>query len=199
MNNSIGRIFALWLVGVTTGAMADDLTIWNAKPAKNWNEATPIGNGRLGAMIFGGVITERIQVNEDSLWSGAPQDADNPRALEALPEIRRMLFAGKYADGQKLANRALICKGPGSSRGKGGRTAYGSYETLGDLRLAFDHGTNAPLNYRRALDLDTATASVSYEVNGVRFERELFSSFPNQVLVVRLKASKPGANLCVGT
>ena len=169
------------------------MTIWHAQPAANWNEATPIGNGRLGAMIFGGANTERIQLNEDSLWSGAPQDADNPKALEALPEIRRMLFAGKYADAQKLANRTLICKGPGSSRGKGGRTAYGSYETLGDLRLAFDHGTNAPVNYRRALDLDMATATVSYEVDGVRFERELFSSFPDQVLVMRLRVSKPGA------
>ena len=150
-------------------------------------------------MIFGGVTTERIQLNEDSLWSGAPQDADNPRALEVLPEIRQMLFDGKYADAQKLANRTLICKGPGSSRGKGGRTAYGSYETLGDLRLAFDHGTNAPTNYRRELDVETATAKISYEVDGVRFERELFSSFSDQVLVVRLKASKRGAlNFHVG-
>ena len=193
MKNVIGRIFAVWFASVMLCHAVDDLTVWHAQPAKIWNEATPIGNGRLGAMIFGGVNTERIQLNEDSLWSGAPQDADNPRALEVLPEIRRMLFEGKYADAQKLANRTLICKGPGSGRGRGGKIAYGSYETLGDLRLAFDHGTNAPVNYRRALDLDTATASVSYEVDGVRFEREMFSSFPDQVLVVRLKASKPGA------
>ena len=199
MNNLIGRLFILWLMGAMATAMAGDLTIWHKQPAKNWNEATPIGNGRLGAMVFGGVTTERIQLNEDSLWSGAPQDADNPRALEVLPEIRQMLFDGKYADAQKLANRTLICKGPGSSRGKGGRTAYGSYETLGDLRLAFDHGTNAPTNYRRELDVETATAKISYEVDGVRFERELFSSFSDQVLVVRLKASKRGAlNFHVG-
>lgn len=170
-----------------------DLTIWHRQPAKNWNEATPIGNGRLGAMIFGGITTERIQLNEDSLWSGAPQDADNPKAFEVLPQIRQLLFAGKYAEAQRLANRNLICRGPGSGRGKGGRIAYGSYETLGDLRLAFDHGTNEPTNYRRELDLNTATAWVSYEVDGVRFERELFASAVDQVLAIRLRASKPGA------
>ena len=182
-------VFAMTMAG----RAADDLTVWHQQPAKNWNEATPIGNGRLGAMMFGGVNTERIQLNEDSLWSGAPQDADNPKALEVLPEIRKLLFAGKYAEAQRSANRNLICRGPGSGRGRGGRVAYGSYETLGDLRLAFDHGTNAAVNYRRALDLETATASVSYDVDGVRFERELFSSFPDQALIVRLKTSKPGA------
>jgi len=186
-------ILSAFAVFCLMDAKADDLTIWHKQPAKNWNEATPVGNGRLGAMIFGGVITERIQLNEDSLWSGAPQDADNPKALEVLPEIRQMLFDGKYAEAQKLANRTLICKGPGSGRGRGGKIAYGSYETLGDLQLAFDHGTNKPVNYRRELDLNNATASVSYEVGGVRFEREIFSSFPDQVLVVRLKASKRGA------
>ncbi len=189
------RVFAMLLaVGAAAGALgSDDLTIWHRQPAQNWNEATPIGNGRLGAMVFGGLNSERIQLNEDSLWSGAPQDADNPRALEALPEIRKLLFEGKYAEAQRLANRTLICRGPGSGHGRGGKIAYGSYETLGDLRLIFDHGTNAPANYRRALDLETATASVSYEVGGVKFERELFSSLPDQSLVVRLKSSKQGS------
>ncbi len=188
-------LFMVVIVSVlpVSNCVADDLTVWHQQSAKNWNEATPIGNGRLGAMIFGGVNSERIQLNEDSLWSGAPQDADNPKALEMLPQIRKLLFEGKYAEAQRLANRNLICRGPGSGRGRGGRIAYGSYETLGDLRLAFDHGTNAAVNYRRALDLETATTSVSYEVDGVRFERELISSFPDQALIVRLKTSKPGA------
>lgn len=181
------------LLAVWTTYAGDELTIWHRQPAKNWNEATPVGNGRLGAMMFGGVVTERIQLNEDSLWSGAPQDADNPKAFEALAEIRKLLFAGNYAEAQKLANRTLICRGPGSGRGHGSRIAYGSYQTLGDLRLAFNHGTNTVTDYRRELDLGTATASVSYEVDGVRFERELFASFPDQVLVLRLKANKPGA------
>lgn len=176
-----------------SGMAAGDLTVWHKQPARNWNEATPIGNGRLGAMIFGNVNSERLQLNEDSLWSGAPQDADNPKALEALPQIRELLFAGKYAEAQHLANRHLICQGPGSGRGRGAKIAYGSYEMLGDLELRFEHGTNAPVNYRRALDLHTAVATVSYEVGGVKFEREMFSSAPDQVLVIRLKASKKGA------
>ncbi|TAL06400.1 MAG: glycoside hydrolase family 95 protein, partial [Verrucomicrobia bacterium] len=169
------------------------LKLWYQQPAKNWNEALPVGNGRLGAMIFGGVESERLQLNEDSLWSGAPQDADNPKALEALPEIRKLLFEGKYAEAQKLANRTLVCQGVGSNRGHGGRVAYGSYETLGDLKLAFGEGTNSAIkNYRRELDLETATARVSYERDGVKFEREIFSSHADQVLVVRLTASKRG-------
>src|SRR6478609_1882007 len=192
-------LMVVGLMAVFSASAGDALVIWQQQPAKNWNEATPIGNGRLGAMIFGEVNSERLQLNEDSLWSGAPQDADNPKALEALPEIRKLVFEGKYAEAQRLANRNLICAGPGSGRGRGGKIAYGSYEMLGDLRLEFDHGTNAATNYRRALDLNTATASVSYEVNGVKFEREMFISAPDQVLVVRLKASKRGAlNFHVG-
>lgn len=164
--------------------------LWYQQPAAKWEEALPIGNGRLGAMIFGGVAAERLQLNEDSLWSGAPQDADNPKALEALPEIRKLLFEGKYSEAEKLANRTLICRGVGSGRGRGGRTPYGSYQTLGDLTLRFD-GTNAT-DYKRELDLTSAIARVSYEQDGVKFEREIFSSFPDQVLVVRLTASKRG-------
>jgi alpha-L-fucosidase 2 len=195
------RAYSVWLfvLGIAAACAGDELTIWHQQPAKNWNEATPIGNGRIGAMIFGGVNAERIQLNEDSLWSGAPQDADNPKALEALPQIRQLLFEGKYAEAQKLANRTLICRGAGSGHGRGGKIPYGSYEMLGDLNLKFEPGTNAPTNYRRALDLNTAIASVTYEAGGVKFERELFASAPDQVLVMRLKASKKGAlNLRVG-
>jgi alpha-L-fucosidase 2 len=192
---AIGLAMVLAGIGATPlGAATDDLTIWHRQPAKNWNEATPVGNGRLGAMIFGNVTTERLQLNEDSVWSGAPQDADNSKALEVLPQIRQLLFEGKYAEAQRIANRNLICSGPGSNRGRGAKVAYGSYEMLGDLNLAFQHGSNSvPMNYRRALDLNTAIATVSYEVDGVKFEREIFSSAPDQALVVRLRASKRGA------
>jgi alpha-L-fucosidase 2 len=185
-----------WLViGMVAvpGVQADDaLTIWHREPASKWNEATPIGNGRIGAMIFGGISSERLQLNEDSLWSGGPGDDNNPEALEALPPIRELLFAGKYAEAQALANRKLICKGAGSGHGRGARISYGSYQSLGDLKLEFDHGPNVS-NYRRELNLKTATASVGYEVDGVRWERELFSSAADQVLVVRLSANRRGA------
>lgn len=185
-------IFALAALCSEAQPDSPDTTLWYEQPAKNWNEALPIGNGRLGAMIFGGVAKERIQLNEDSLWSGAPQDADNPKALEALPQIRELLFDGKYEEAEKLANRTLVCVGRGSANGRPGRVPYGSYQMLGDLNLEFSHGTNAT-NYRRELDVANAISRVSYEVGGVQFERELFSSTPDQVLVIRLTASKQGA------
>jgi alpha-L-fucosidase 2 len=145
-------------------------------------------------MIHGAVRMERIQLNEDSLWSGAPQNADNPSALEKLPEIRQLLFQHKYTEAQALAEKHLICQGPGSNRGRGGKVAYGSYETLGDLNLAFAHPEDKePENYRRSLDLTTAIARVTYEIDGVSFEREIFSSAPDNAIVIRLKAGKKGA------
>ncbi|MFN3410441.1 MAG: glycosyl hydrolase family 95 catalytic domain-containing protein, partial [Limisphaerales bacterium] len=167
--------------------------LWYRQPAANWNEALPVGNGRLGAMIFGGVHRERLQLNEDSLWSGAPQDADNPAALEALPRIRELLFAGRYGEAERLANRTLICRGAGSGHGRGAKVPFGCYQTLGDLHLDFTHPPGEPTHYRRELDLATATARVSYEVDGVRFTREVFASHPDQALVVRLAASRKGA------
>lgn len=188
-----GLLIALIPVAMLDCLAADDLTLWYRQPATSWNEALPIGNGRMGAMIFGGVASERIQLNEDSLWSGSPGDDDNPEALEALPEIRRLLFEGKYAEAQQMANRKLVCKGVGSSRGRGARATYGSYQMLGDLRLEFTDTNAVSAGYRRELDLNTATSTVSYEHDGLRFERQMFVSAPDQVMVIRLTASKRGA------
>ncbi len=163
---------------------------WGWADSRAWTEALPVGNGRLGGMVFGGVPRERIQLNEDSLWSGSPQDADNPEALKALPEIRRLLFAGKYAEAQRLTYERMVCKGPGSGGGNGSRVPYGSYQTLGDLRLSFE-GEDSVTDYRRELDLDRAVARVSYQSGGARFIREVFSSAPDQVLVVRLVGDRP--------
>jgi alpha-L-fucosidase 2 len=165
---------------------ANDLMLWYRQPAKQWVEALPIGNGRLGCMVFGGIKDERLQLNEDSLWSGSPQDSDNPKALAALPEIRRLLFEEKYAEANSLTNRTLICKGPGSKQGE-----YGSYQTLGDLKLQFD-GPDKADDYRRQLDLDSAIVRVSYRQGDATFTREVFSSASDQVLVVRLSCDKPG-------
>jgi alpha-L-fucosidase 2 len=190
-----------------------DLTLWYRQPAaaagqqesrwggsntRAWVQALPIGNGRLGGMVFGGVPIERIQLNEESLWSGGPQDADNPDALPYLPEIRRLLFAGHYAEAQELTYARLVCKGAGSGGGSGARAAYGSYETLGDLHIAFSHSGEAS-EYRRELDLDTAIAKVTYRVGEARYTREMFVSAPAQALVVRLTADKPGQLSCVVT
>lgn len=169
----------------------DRMMLWYRKPATVWVEALPVGNGRLGGMVFGGVPQECLQLNEDSLWSGGPQDADNPAALEALPEIRRLLFWGKYAEAQKLTYERLVCRGHGSGHGGGARTPFGCYQTLGDLKLAFD-GQNSVNDYRRELDLNSAVVRVAYRVGDASFTREVFSSAPDQVLVIRLTCNRPG-------
>ncbi|MCP4641485.1 MAG: glycoside hydrolase family 95 protein, partial [bacterium] len=109
---------ALVMTGCLTANGADAVprnTLWYASPADAWIEAMPIGNGRLGGMVFGGVAHERIQLNEDSLWSGGPQDADNPEALKHLDEVRQLLFEGKFAEAERLTIKTMVCKGPGSA------------------------------------------------------------------------------------
>lgn len=187
------------------------LQIWHRQPAHSeagdnedtlpqgrslqaWVRAFPIGNGRLGGMVFGGVRHERIQLNEISLWSGKRQDADNPDALQSLPEIRELLFQRRYAEAQALTYERLVCKGHGSGRGGGGNVEYGCYQTLGDLWLDFDIPDGAePTDYRHALDLETALDTVEYSIGGVKMRREAFVSAPDQVLAVRIESETAGA------
>ncbi len=179
------------LSGVLDAAEPGEMTLWYAAPADAWVEAMPVGNGRMGGMVFGGIATERVALNEDSLWSGGPQDADNPEAREALPEIRRLLFAGKVEEAERLANTKLVCKGAGSGLGNGAYDPYGSYQTLGDLRLSFSTNGEAA-GYRRSLDLSTGIIHVSYVLGDTQYEREYFISAPDQVLVLRVTSSGPG-------
>ena len=188
MGQAVSRQFVLrsWftIVAVTCTVPADaEYQLWYKQPAEAWVEALPVGNGRLGAMVFGGVARERLQLNEDSLWLGWRQHTDNPAALEALPRIRELLFAGKYGDAQELTGRTQIAR-PGSDRG------FGSYTTLGDLTLEFN-GHNAPQDYRRELSLDDAIVRVRYRIGDARFTRETFSSYPDQVLVSRITCDMP--------
>ncbi|MGC8669025.1 MAG: glycosyl hydrolase family 95 catalytic domain-containing protein, partial [Chthonomonadales bacterium] len=171
---------------------ANLLTLWYRRPAREWTEALPLGNGRLGCMVFGAVPVERIQLNEKSLWSGSPQDADNPDAFQHLAEIRRLLFAGKYVQAQELTYRTMVCRGPGSGGGQGARVRYGSYQTLGDLWLTFS-GQDEIEDYRRDLDLRSALATVTYRSQGVHYRRDVFVSAPAGVIVVHIAADKPGA------
>ena len=167
------------------------LVLWYDKSARQWIEALPIGNGRLGCMVFGGVDAERLQLNEVSLWSGSPQDSDNPDALAALPEIRRLLFEGKYEQAKALSAKKLICKGVGTRGAASANDPFGCFQTLGDLLLKFD--VSGPISdYRRTLDLETAVAAVSYRLGDATFKREVFSNAPDQVLVVRMTCDKPG-------
>jgi alpha-L-fucosidase 2 len=170
-------------------SIPSETTIWFDQPAKNFTESSPMGNGRLGAMMFGGVNDERIVLNESSVWSGSRQDADRPDAYKVLPEIRRLLLEGKNADAEALVNANFTCKGPGS-----GGAQYGCYQVLGNLRLSFQPGdTNLPVtNYRRELDLNNAITDLKFNRGGVEFEREMFASKPDEVMVLRLTADQPG-------
>jgi len=145
-----------------------------------WVRALPVGNGRLGAMVFGGVVHERLQLNEDTLWAGRPYNPVNPDAKDALPEVRRLLAAGAYSEAATVVSQRVMAKPLGQM----------PYQTLGDLALTFSP-IESVHNYRRELDISTATAHVSYTSDGVVFDREVFASAPDQVIVVRLTASRP--------
>ncbi len=140
-------------------------------------------------MLFGGINQERIVLNENSVWSGSTQDADRPDAYKVLPEIRRLLLEGKNVEAEALVNANFTCKGPGSGGGQ-----YGCYQVLGNLHLAFQGSdTNLPItNYRRELSLNDAIARVQFTREGVGFEREMFVSAPDQVMILRLSADRPG-------
>jgi alpha-L-fucosidase 2 len=165
----------------STAPATDALVLWYRQPAKQWVEALPVGNGRLGAMVFGGINNERIQLNEDTLWAGGPYDPTLAEALEALPEARRLIFAEKYAEAHKLIGEKMMAK----------PIVQMQYQSLGDLLLVFPN-IGEVVNYRRQLNLDTAIASVSFIAGNVTFTREVFSSAVDQVIVIRLTADKPG-------
>ena len=170
-----------------------DLVLSFDSPATQFTESVPLGNGRLGAMLFGGIENERIILNESSLWSGSPQDADRPDAANYLPEIRKLLIQGKNGEAEKLVYEHFTCQGKGSGFGSGKDVQYGSYQSLGDLNLKFEVGQAPVTNYRRQLDLETGIATVQYQQNGVVYSREVFVSAPGQVIVIRLSANKPNS------
>jgi alpha-L-fucosidase 2 len=168
----------------TKKEMPRELKLWYEQPAEVWTEALPVGNGRLGAMIFGGAGTERIQLNEESLWTGGPIERANPEALANLDKVRQLLFAGKYAEGDRLAQEKIM--------GKRIEAGSHTYQTLGDVMFQFE-GLNEIQNYKRELDLKTAVAATEFESNGIKYDREVFVSSPGEVIVIKLSASKKGS------
>src|SRR6267378_1136408 len=168
---------ALTLHGAEVKGVSPETTIWFDAPAKNFTESSPMGNGRLGAMMFGGVNEERIVLNESSVWSGSRQDADRLDASKVLPGIRRLLIEGKNVEAEALVNANFTCKGPGSDGGQ-----YGCYQVLGNLHLAFQADqTNAPVtNYRRELNLGDAVTRLQFTRAGIAFRREMFVSAPDE-------------------
>ena len=181
-------LVTLFIVSYTKGGPAnsdfskDSLRLWYRQPAKQWTEALPIGNGRLGAMVFGGAENERLQFNEDTLWTGKPHDYSHPGAADYLPVVRKLLFEGKQRQAEALAMERMMSV----------PLRQHAYQPFGDLHLNFP-GHDKFSDYRRELDLDTAVARVTYTVDGVKFTREVFSSAVDRVIVVRITADKDGS------
>ena len=135
--------------------------LYYKSPSEIWTDALPLGNGRMGAMVYGSVLKEEIQCNEETFWSGYPDpDADNPECALHLQEMQELLFEGKTTEAGELARRYLVCKGRGSGGGHGYKHPYGSFETAGSLFLEFDHSDNVE-NYERVLDISKGIATVS--------------------------------------
>ena len=162
-------------------APAGPLSLWYRRPAAQWVEALPIGNGRLGAMVFGGVDRERLQFNEDTLWTGKPHEYQHEGAVKFLPQIRQLLFAAKQREAEDLAMKEFMSV----------PLHQMAYQPFGDLLLAFPEQTNVT-DYRRELDLDSAVARVRYRHGDTAYEREAFASHPDQAIVWRIAADKPG-------
>ena len=181
---AIAAGLALPAAGAVRAGPARPDRLWYRQPAQKWVEALPVGNGRIGAMIFGGTAHERLQLNEDSLWGGGPYDPVNPEAHDALPEVRRLIFAGQYAEAQALANAKLMAM----------PLKQMPYQTLGDLLLEMpDLREDAVSNYHRELDLDSALATTSFTTAKGVFHRDIVASPDHQVIAIQLKADRPAA------
>ncbi|MEO5996041.1 MAG: glycoside hydrolase family 95 protein, partial [Chitinophagaceae bacterium] len=166
------------------------LKLWYDKPARQWEETLPLGNGRIGMMPDGGILKEKVVLNEITMWSGSEQDANNYEAYKNLPAIRRLLQEGKNDQAQALVNKTFICKGAGSGHGNGANVPFGCYQVLGNLNVQFDYnGADSaslkPEAYRRELSLDNAIATCSYRINGINYRREYFTSFDDDISIIK--------------
>lgn len=174
----------LLLVGACVWMMlsthAQNLKLWYQQPAKTWVEALPVGNSSMGAMVYGGTSREELQLNEETLWGGGPYRNDNPKALESLAEVRNLIFSGKTMDAQNLIDQTFYT-------GRNGMP----YQTIGSLIIEAP-GHEKAKNYYRDLDLERAVATTRYQVDGVNFQREVFASFSDRVIIVRFTTDKPG-------
>lgn len=160
---------------------ADELKLWYSRPAAVWTEALPLGNSQLGVMVYGGTDDEELQLNEETMWGGGPYRNDNPKALKALPQIRQLVFERRYREAQAMVAQNFETPRNGMP-----------YQTIGSLMLHFP-GHESATDYYRDLDIEKAIATTSYRVRGVNYNREIFTSFVDNVIVVRLTADKPKA------
>ena len=168
-----------------SGPADNGLTLRYDRPADYWLEALPLGNGRLGAMVYGGIASDTIQINEDTFWAGSPYNNINPNAKAHLQEIRDCIDRGDYERAQRLAMANITADINVTAHGM-------AYESLGNIVLDFKTPKAVPSAYSRTLDLSDAVARVDYTLGGVDYKREIFTSLADNVLVMRLTASKGG-------
>lgn len=182
----------LVIPAITVKAQTPDVTLSFHKPAAIFQEALPLGNGRLGALIGGSPNNDKIILNEISMWSGGPQDADNENAHQYLKQIQDYLLKGQNKEAQQLLQKQFVAKGAGSGYGKGKDVAFGCYQTFGDLWIRWKDTVSAYSNYKRTLDLSKAIATTTWKRNGVLYVQEAFISIPANVLVIKLSSSAKG-------
>ncbi|MGJ1433517.1 glycoside hydrolase family 95 protein [Sphingobacterium spiritivorum] len=193
MRKKILILACTFLPGLSTVvAQSNSLKLWYDKPANRWEETLPLGNGLIGMMPDGGVQKEKIVLNEISMWSGSEEDPNNYAAYKSVGEIQKLLFEGKNDEAEQLVNKNFVTSGKGSGHGNGANVPFGCYQNLGFLNLQFT-GANQPADYERSLDLKDAVARTHFTINGVKYTREYFTSYDQNVGVVRLTSSKKGA------
>jgi len=183
-------VFIFILLIANASFAQSDLQLRFDSPAKQFTESVPLGNGTLGAMVFGGTNVERIVLNEKSMWSGGVQDPNRHDAHKYLPEIQKLLQEEKNEEAQKLLQQHFVCAGKGSGFGNGAHVKYGSYQVLSDLFLQWTDTNSVVTNYSRKLELDKAIGIVEWRRNGIQFKEEIWVSAPQQVIVIRLTADK---------
>ncbi|TCC92360.1 glycoside hydrolase family 95 protein [Pedobacter frigiditerrae] len=193
MNRPIYVILILFFGLSRSVAQTKPFKLWYDKPASRWEETLPLGNGRLGMMPDGGIKDEQIVLNDITLWSGAPQDANNYEACKYLPEIRNLILAGKNDEAQDLVNKNFVCEGKGS-----GGANWGCFQMLGNLNIQYVYEGNdhAPTQYKRQLLLNNAIATTDFTLNNVSYKREYFTSFNADVAIIRITADRPGQINC---
>ena len=184
MNKHLLLIILSFITRITP-VKAEDLKLWYDRPADYWVEALPLGNGRLAAMVYGTILQDTIQINEDTYWSGSPYNNANPNAKTHLNQIREYINDGEYAEAQKIALANIIADRNITGHGM-------IYESIGNLLLDFPESHKTPTNYYRELDLSNAIAKVTYTVDGVDYTREAFTSFTDDLIIIKISASKQG-------
>lgn len=188
--------FNLFILGILISSVSiaqPDLTVNFKKPASHFTESLPLGNGRLGAMVFGGTEKERIVLNEISMWSGGVEDPNRKDAYKSLPEIRKLLAEGNNKAAQELLQQHFTSAGKGSGQGSGKEVKFGCYQVLADLLIDWKHTAGEVLNYKRTLHLDKAIGITTWERAGIEYSQEVFVSAPAQSIIIKLSASKPRA------